>query len=118
VQVTCIRLEHQVIREVRELGACVWSKIAARSTLRAWPFRDAAYRRRVRSPFRLDSRHDRPALRAHPNGHKLTYFFALHLAHLAFCAAAIRLRAAGDIELRGLAIDTIFRPLALAQRAR
>ena len=72
----------------------------------------------VRSPLRVNSRHDRPALRADPQGHRLTYFFALHLAHLAFCAAAIRLRAAGDIERRRLAIDTTFCPLALAQRAR
>ena len=32
--------------------------------------------------------------------------FALNLAHLALCAAAIRLRAAGDIVRRRLAIET------------
>src|SRR6266850_2392947 len=43
----------------------------------------------------------------------------LHFAHRAFWAAAIRLRAAGDIvcPLR-LAIDTTFCPLTFAQRAR
>jgi hypothetical protein len=43
--------------------------------------------------------------------------FALHFAHLALCAAAIRLREAGDIERRW-PIEITLRPLTLAHRAR
>jgi len=43
---------------------------------------------------------------------------ALHFAHRAFCAAAMRLRAAGDIVLLRVVMDTTFGPFTFAQRAR
>jgi hypothetical protein len=42
----------------------------------------------------------------------------LHFAHRAFCAAAIFLRAAGDIVLLRATIETTFRPLTFAHHAR
>jgi hypothetical protein len=45
------------------------------------------------------------------------FFAAFHFAHLAFCAAAMRFRAAADGERRRF-IGTTFCPLTLAHRAR
>ncbi len=42
----------------------------------------------------------------------------LHLAHRNLCAAAIFLRAAGDIVLLRVVMETTFGPLPFAQRAR
>jgi hypothetical protein len=41
-----------------------------------------------------------------------------HFAQRAFCAAAMRLRASGDILRLWAAIETIFLPLTLAHLAR
>ena len=49
---------------------------------------------------------------------RVTVLDNLHFAQRAFCAAAMRLRAAGDIVFLAALITTTFRPLVFAQRAR
>ena len=52
-------------------------------------------------------------------GYGLPAFCAFrHLARRAFCAPTMRLRATGDIARFLEAIETTFRPLTFAQRAR